>query len=585
MDGIAVRAEDTFGATEFEPLVLELGDGDRPRSFAWVDTGSALPAWANAVVMVERVYRIDDRRVEIREAAHPGQHVRFVGEDLVATEPILPRGHRIRPHDIGALLAAGVLEIEVSARPRIAILATGSELVEPDVEPAPGRIVEFNSRMLAAYLAEWGAEPIRLGSVPDDPAAIRRAVEGALAAHDAILVIAGSSAGERDFTIEALSAVGEIVAHGIDVMPGKPAILAVVSGKAAIGVPGYPVSAAVIAQEFARPLVAHLLGTTPTEPVRVEATVVRKIPSRLGLEEIVRVSLGRVDGRLVALPLGRGAGVITSLVHADGILRIPSRTEGINAGERVDVELLRSPEEIERSILAAGSHDLSLSVLEDCGRRRRRDFRISTSNLGSLGGLVALGRGEAHLAGCHLLDPATGEYNLPDVRRLLPGIPVTVVHLVRREQGLIVAPGNPRGLRGLEDLTRPGVRFVNRQPGAGTRVLLDARLARLGIPPEAIQGYEREEVTHMAVAAAVASGLADAGLGIRQAAAALGLDFVPIETEDYDLVLRSSFAQSELGQLLLETIRSREFAEAVSRLAGYDASAAGRIKLGPGAPG
>ncbi|MGH7860156.1 MAG: molybdopterin biosynthesis protein, partial [Candidatus Binatia bacterium] len=578
MDGIAVRADDTFGATEFEPIILDLRAGESPRRFAFVDTGSALPPWANAVMMIERVYRLDESRVEIREAATPWQHVRLVGEDVVATEPIVPRGHRLRPPDLAALLAAGVTELSVAARPRFAILPTGSELVEPGAVAEPGRVIEFNSRMLAAYLTDWGAEAVRLPPVPDDPAALERSIRGALADHDALLVIAGSSAGERDFTVDVVQKLGEVLAHGIDVMPGKPAILAVAAEKPLVGIPGYPVSAAVIAQELVRPLVARLLGAPAEAPQVVEATVPRKIPSRLGLEEIVRVTLGRVGGRLVANPLGRGAGIITTMVKADGILRIPARVEGLNAGETVQVELLRPPAEIEGTILATGSHDLSISVLEDCLKRSHPEARISATNVGSIGGLVALGRGEAHLAGCHLLDAASGEYNLADVDRLLSGVSIRVVNLVRRRQGLIVERGNPLRIRGLEDLGRKDVRFVNRQPGAGTRVLLDARLAKIGLRPEEVRGYEREELTHMGVAVAVRSGLADAGLGIHQAAVALGLEFVPIETEDYDLVMREEFAESRMGELLLATVRSSAFAEAVAALAGYDTSLTGTVK-------
>ncbi|MBI2962770.1 MAG: molybdopterin biosynthesis protein [Deltaproteobacteria bacterium] len=577
MDGIAVRAEDTFGATEFQPRVLEHGAGEG--RYVPVDTGSALPHWANAVVMIERVFAIDESRVEVREAAAPWQHVRLVGEDVVATEPILQRGHRVRPPDIGALLAAGVQQVSVAARPRVAILPTGSELVEPGAAAEPGRVIEFNSRMLAAYLQEWGAEPHRLPAVADDLEAIRSRIAGALADHDAVLVIAGSSAGDHDFTLAAVAALAEVIAHGVDVMPGKPAILAVTrDGKPVVGIPGYPVSAVVIAHEFVRRLVARALGVAAAEPERVAAVTPRKIPSRLGLEEIVRVTLGRVGGRLVATPLGRGAGVITTMVKADGILRIPANVEGLNAGEAVQIELLRRREEIESTILASGSHDLSLSLLEDCLKRREPAARISAANVGSIAGLVALGRGEAHLAGCHLLDPASGDYNLADVRRLLPAGAVRVVNLVRRRQGLIVAAGNPRRITRLEDLVRPDVRYVNRQPGAGTRVLLDFRLARLGLSAADVRGYEREEFTHMGVAVAVKSGIADAGLGIQQAAAALGLDFVPIDTEDYDLVLLEEFAAGALGRLLIDTIRSADFAAAVSTLAGYDTSRSGTLK-------
>jgi putative molybdopterin biosynthesis protein len=580
MDGIAVRAEDTFGASEVRPVRLRRGrpdDASGAGTFVPVDTGNPLPPWANAVVMIERVYPAgeDHDAIVVRDASAPWQHVRLVGEDVVATEALLPRGHRLRPYDVGALLAAGVLEVPVRRRPRVAIIATGSEIVAPGCDPAPGEIVEYNSRIMAGFLAEWGAQAIPRPAVVDEPAAIASAIRAAAAEADVVTVIAGSSAGTHDFTAGAIAALGEVLVHGIEVMPGKPAIVGRVGTTPVLGIPGYPVSAVVVCQQLLRPLVARLLGARADTPPVVTALVPRNIPSRLGLEEFVRVNLGVVDGRLVLNPLARGAGAITTMVRADGFLRIPANSEGVSAGEEATVELLRPLDDVRHTILCTGSHDLALGVLEDTLKARWPEHKVSTANVGSLGGLVALRRREAHCAGTHLLDPRTGVYNLPDVRRHLAPADVVVVNLVRRDQGLILARGNPKALRGLEDLVRPDVRYVNRQPGAGTRVLLDYRLRRLGIRPERVAGYEREEHTHMAVAVAIASGLADAGLGIRQAAVALGLDFLPLEVEDYDLVLLRTFADSETGRRLLEVIRSPQFAAAVARLAGYSTERTG----------
>jgi putative molybdopterin biosynthesis protein len=582
MDGIALRAADTFGASETTPVVVAPTAPDTgtppPRAFAYVDTGQPLPPWADAVVMIERVFPASGGAVAIHAAAAPWQHVRLVGEDVVATEPLLPRGHRIRPYDVGALLAAGVTVVDVAARPRVAIIPTGTELVEPGGEPPPGRIIEFNSRVMAASIEEWGGTAERRPAVADDPAQLQEAIRQARAAADVVAVIAGSSAGAHDFTAAAVRDVGRLLVHGIDIMPGKPAIVGVVEGTPVLGIPGYPVSAVIVCQQLLRPLLARLLGTRPEAPATVRAIVPRKLPSRLGLEEFVRVSVGRVGDRLVVNPLGRGAGVITSMVKADGFVRIPSLSEGINAGAETTVELLRPLDDIEHTILFTGSHDLTIGILEDTLKAARPELRIATSNVGSLAGLTALRRREAHLAGSHLLDPRTGSYNLPDVRRLLPRAKVRVVTLVRREQGLLVAPGNPKGIRGLKDLARPDVTFVNRQPGAGTRVLLDHRLRKLRLDPRRIRGYEREEFTHMAVAVAVRSGLADVALGIKSAAAALGLDFVPVEVEDYDLVLLREFAAGEIGRTLLDVVRSDAFRAAVAALPGYDTSVTGREK-------
>jgi putative molybdopterin biosynthesis protein len=579
MDGICVRAEDTFGATEFSPKRLKLVSAApaAANGFGFVDTGNALPSWSNAVIMIEKVRQTDETTVEIDEAATPWQNVRLVGEDVVATEPLLPRSHALRPYDLGALLAAGHVTVKVKAKPRVAIIATGNELIRPGDEPQPGKIIEFNSSVLAALVTEWGGWPIKQPSVGDDPEKLKLALSEALEKNHVVAIIAGSSAGEHDFTAQVVEDAGELLAHGIDVMPGKPAVLGVAGGKPVVGVPGYPVSAIVIAREIIEPALAKLLGLGASPRPVARATVPKKIPSRLGLEEFVRVTLGRVGERLIAVPLGRGAGAITTMVRADGLMRIPSLVEGINAGEEVDVELLRNFVEIENTILCTGSHDLSIGVLEDELKRCYSELKIAATNVGSLGGLLSLQRGETHIAGTHLLDADTGSYNIPDIQRTIPGLPVALVHLAQREQGLLVQPGNPKAVGDLTDLARKDVSFVNRQPGSGTRVLLDFELKRRGINAGDIHGYEKEEFTHMAVAAMVASGLADVGLAVRSAAKALGLDFIPVGQEQYDLLFLRPFFDSDKGQKLLQVIGSESFRRAVEALGGYDAGSSGAI--------
>lgn len=579
MDGICVRAEDTFGATEFSPKRLRRVFDGEPLggAFSYIDTGNALPLWANAVIMIEKVRQVDEETVEIFESVAPWNHVRLMGEDVVATDLLLPRAHRLRPYDLGALLASGHTAVPVRARPRVGIIPTGDELIEPGEEARPGAVIEFNSSVLAAFVQEWGGEPVRLPKVGDDPASLKRALRRAVEQNHVVAIIAGSSAGERDFTAEIIAAEGELLVHGIDVMPGKPAVLGIVGEKPVIGIPGYPVSAIVVAREILHPLLAKLLGCGPYDKQTTRATVPKKIPSHLGLEEFVRVTLGRVGSRLVAVPLGRGAGVITTMVHADGFLRIPSLVEGINAGEEAEVELLRSLDEIDHTILCTGSHDLSIGVLEDRLKLSYPELKIAATNVGSLGGLLALQRGETHIAGTHLLDPDSGAYNIPDIKRTIPSLPVVLVHLAQREQGLLVRRENPKGIKNLKDLARQEIAFINRQPGSGTRVLLDFELNKLGIDPAAIRGYEREEFTHMAVGVAVVSGLADVGLGVRSAANALGLDFVPVGREQYDLLFLRSFFESDKGEKLVEVIRSPGFRKAVEALGGYDARSSGEI--------
>jgi putative molybdopterin biosynthesis protein len=337
------------------------------------------------------------------------------------------------------------------------------------------------------------------------------------------------------------------------------------------------VSAIVVARELLRPAVEKFLGCSAQGSLTVRASVPKKIASHLGLEEFIRVTLGRVGEKLVAVPLARGAGVITTMVHADGLLRIPSLVEGLNAGEEAEVSLLRSQEEIENTILCTGSHDLAIGILEDHLKQRHPELKIAAANVGSVGGLLALQRGETHIAGTHLLDPQTGVYNVPDIKRLVPNVPVALVHLAQREQGLLVLRGNPQSITGLPDLAQKKARFVNRQAGSGTRVLLDYELTRLKIDATMIEGYQREEFTHMAVGVAVASGLADAGLGVRAAAQALGLDFIPIACEQYDLLFLRPFYESARGTELLAVIASQAFKDAVSALGGYDTRNAGAV--------
>jgi putative molybdopterin biosynthesis protein len=504
-----------------------------------------------------------------------------MGEDIVATELVLPQGHCLRPVDLGAVAGSGHSEVPVRRKPRVAILPTGSELVPVGTQPQAGQIVEFNSLVLAAQIQTWGGEATRLPIVPDRFEDIRRAVALAAEGHDLVLINAGSSAGSEDFTAAVVQDLGTLLVHGVAVRPGHPVILGMLEpgegrGRAVpvIGVPGYPVSAALTGEIFVEPLLARWLGRPPAQRQTIKAVLTRKVHSSLGDDEFLRVSVGRVGERVIAAPLPRGAGVITSLVRADGIVRIPAGVQGYSAGEEVSVHLYRAPDEIERTLLALGSHDLTLDLLAQA--LAEREVRLASTNLGSLGGLMALGRAEAHLAGSHLLDPESGEFNLPYIEKYLPGLPVLVVALTYRQQGLILPPGNPKHIHGLEDLARGRVRFVNRQRGSGTRILLDYHLTQLGIDPQKIQGYEREEFTHLAVAAAVASGRADCGLGIHAAAAALDLDFVPLFQERYDLVIPREHLENPMVQALLEVLDQEDFRGQVGAMAGYDASVMGK---------
>jgi putative molybdopterin biosynthesis protein len=579
MDGIAVRAADTVGAGETTPVRLEAD------AFEIVDTGDPIPGDFDAVVMREDVHT-DDCAVELRAAAAPYQHVRSIGEDVSAAELLLPAGHRLRPVDVAAAGAAGATELVVRRRPVVTVIPTGDEIRPVGSELGEGQLPDTNSVMLAAQAEAAGCEAHRFEVTPDDPAQIAAAVRAAAARSDLVIVIAGSSAGRDDHTAEVVAEVGTLAVHGVAVRPGHPVVLGVVEdtpGEGApggatpiLGAPGYPVSAALTFDIFAAPLLARLEGAPPPESPVAHARLARKLASTMGMDDWVRVRLGRVGGELVATPLPRGAGVLTSLVRADGLLVVPAELEGHHAGEEVSVRLLRGVGEIERTIVATGSHDLVLDLAASTLRERDPRLTLASSNVGSLGGLTALRDGLCHVAGSHLLDPETGEYTLPYVERLLPGRNVAVVRLVHREQGLIVAPGNPAGITSIDDVAERGLRYVNRQRGAGTRVLLDHELARRGISPEAIVGYKREEHTHLAVAAAVAAGRADCGLGVLAAARAFGLDFVPVAQEPYDLVLLTDSIEDQFLAPLWKLLESDDFRRAVTDLGGYDTTEMGR---------
>jgi putative molybdopterin biosynthesis protein len=578
MDGIAVRAEATYGTTERRPRILEI-----EKDYIWVNTGQVLPEGLDAVIMVEKVQEAGQGRLEIRSPAFPWQNVRKVGEDIVATQLLLPQGHRITPYDLGALAGAGVFSISVRRRPRVVIIPTGSELVSrcdarKGPPPGPGRIIEYNSLMLAGLVRESGGVPEVFSIVPDREEDIRAALERTVSARpDLVIINAGSSAGSSDFTVHALAEMGEVLVHGVAIMPGKPTILAMVGDIPVIGNPGYPVSSAISFSQFSRPLLHMMQGVRTPAPRSVRVKPTRDIAGKLGIEEFVRVNIGRVGGCYVATPLPRAAGSITSLTRAEGIVRIPALSEGISQDEEIEAELLVEEEDLANTIVIVGSHDITLDILGDEIKRIDTALRVSSGNVGSLGGLMALKKGACHAAGSHLLDTQSGQYNLSYIKRYLKGMAVCVFHLVLRDQGLMVAKGNPKNIKDIKDLGRPDITFVNRQAGSGTRVLLDFKLKEVGIDPGSVKGYGHEEFTHMAVAVDVLSGAADCGMGIMAAAKALDLDFIPVVQEQYDLVIPANLKEHYLIKALLETVRSAHFRERVSALGGYDPSRSGEL--------
>ena len=577
MDGVAVRAADTFGAAESNPLTLQIGQNS-----AFVNTGHILPKGTDAVIMIEQVNLLENDRFEIESPVYPWQNVRKMGEDIVVTELVFPRNHKVTPYCLGALITAGISTVLVWQKPRVLIIPTGSELIEfADADPKSlpaGRILESNSHMLGKLVEACGGVYVRHHIVADDTAVICNTLQKADSPEiDLIMILGGSSAGSEDYAEAVIQDLGSVLVHGVTMMPGKPVIVGKINQKPVFGMPGYPVSAIIAFEQLVQPILNQMRHQPEPEARCIEARPTRKLASKLGVEEFIRVKLGKVGDSVVATPLPRGAGCITSFTEADGIIRIPNDLEGLPENMPASVELLRPASSIQHTIVSVGSHDNTLDIISDMVRERNSRATLSSSHVGSMGGLMAIKKGLCHIAGTHLLDISDGSYNISYIKRYLPDRAVHLIHLVKRDQGLIVKHGNPKQIRDINDLVRPDIQFINRQGGSGTRILLDYRLGQLGLHPEQISGYGNEEYTHMAVAVAVLSGAADVGLGIQAAARALNLEFIPVVTESYDLVIPDEFMETAFIQLLLEIIRSSEFKSRVEGLGGYHVADTGTV--------
>ncbi len=570
MDGIAVIAENTADADDRNPLELKAGS-----DFKYVDTGDPVGEPWNAVIMVEDLLEANDSSVVIKSPARLWQHVRHVGEDISAGELIIPSHHKIRAVDIGAMTAGGITDVEVFKRPVVAIIPTGTEIIEDPSEMKEGKIIDSNSRMFEAMVRGAGANPLRIKPVIDDRDLIKKAFASALEQADAVILIAGSSAGTEDYSAETIASFGELLFHGIAVKPGKPAIFGRSGDKLLIGLPGYPVSGYIIFDQLVRPLLERMQGFTGTPDVFREGFLSRRIASSLEHLEFVRVKCGIVGGRMIVSPLSRGAGVTMSLVNADGILEIPQESEGYEAGSCVNIRLVRSEEEIANRLVSIGSHDLLLDIIAELLHKGGSHTGLSSTHMGSMGGVMAMRKGECHIAPSHLLDTTDGRYNDYLFKKYFKPGEAALIKGVGRTQGLIVKAGNPKGISGIKDLE--GLVYINRQRGSGTRVLLDYLLQKEELDPGRIAGYEREMTTHMAVASAVKSGTADTGLGVYSAAAVNGLDFIPVGREDYDFIVRSDILGTPVLDSFIDCLKSDEFAFELQKLGGYELSRPGEI--------
>ncbi len=574
MDGYAVAYENTLEADLTTPVTLFLGAD----AFA-VNTGDPIPAAMNAVIMAEDVEE-RDQTIVIRKPAYLWQHVRLTGEDIIEGDILFPANYTLGILDVGLLLAGGLREVEVRKKPRLLITPTGHELVDiyeqPQEEVKGNRLVDFNSYILTALGEEMGFEVTRT-EIARDKAHLRAILAKHIPTHDVLVINAGSSKGTEDVTEGIIREFGELIFHGVSLMPGKPTMFGLIEGKPVFGIPGYPVSAVISFKTFLQAAYERLCSTHKAE-VMVRCVTPFKIPSSIGVEEVLRVMLMARSGRYYAYPLPRGAAVFSSLSKADGLISVPEHIEGYEEGAELSAILLRPENELQGRLNIVGSHDLSLDVLRGMIKTRYPAMDLISAHVGSLSGILAMQKGIVDLATTHILDEQELVYNIPAAKKYLEGRKFLLVHVAKRIQGLLMARGNPKAIMGIGDLTRKDVRFVNRQMGSGTRILLDMMLKERGIDRHSIQGYEREESTHAATAILVKEGIADTGLAIYPVSRIFSLDFMPLMEEEYDVLVTKEFTEDRRFDLLMELLTSAEFASRLDELGGYNTKESGKIK-------
>ncbi len=578
MDGIATRAAKTYYATETTPVLLTLDE-----DYIVVDTGDPIDERFDTVIMVEDLIQQDDTHIRLLSAVAPYVNIRQIGEDICQEEILLTTNTLIRPSTIGAMLAGGVVKVNVRKRPIIGLIPTGDEVVAPKPDPKPGEVLEFNSAIFGGMLKEWGCDIITYPIIPDQIEKMEACVLKASGECNVVILNAGSSAGRDDYASLVIKNLGTVFLHGIAIKPGKPTLLGSVNRKPVIGVPGYPVSGILVLENVVKPLIAQLRQLPYEENPVISATLSKRILSGLKYEEFIRVKLGKVAGKWIATPLNRGAGVVTSFMKADGILRIPLNTEGLEAGESVVVERLVPLNQLENTLVTIGSHDPLIDLLNDHLRKKRPDLYLSSAHVGSMGGIMAMRRHEAHMTTIHLLDETDGTYNRSYLNKYLPDEDLVLIKGVKRTQGLMCAKGNPKHIAKIEDLLN-NVRYVNRQKGSGTRILLDYLLHKSNIDPDTIYGYDREEFTHLSVAVQVAQDSADCGLGIYSAAKIYQLDFIPLCEEEYDFVVRSDFMEDPRILAFLKILKSPCFANELKAMGGYTLDGIGETVPWKGKP-
>jgi putative molybdopterin biosynthesis protein len=569
VDGFALRSADSMGASDGAPRRFRLNGevivcGHSPAlevtagSATTIATGGVIPRGADAVAMIEHTDLVDDGgapAIDLRRAVAPGQFISYAGSDIARGEVVLRRKTRLSSREIGMLAACGLGEIEVVRKPKVAVLSTGDELAALGSALGSAQVYDSNGAIIAAAVAEAGGEPVSFGAFPDDEAALERAVRAALAACDMVVLSGGTSKGAGDLSHRIVSKLGKVLVHGVALKPGKPLCLAVADGKPLAVLPGFPTSAIFTFHTFVAPVIRARAGLAAEATRSVEAEVPVRIASELGRKEFVLVALAAGENGPVAFPTAKGSGAVTSFSQADGFLEIDALAAALDAGSRARVTLIGHTAAMP-DLVVMGSHCVALDVV--LGALSERGFAARTIAVGSMGGVAAAERGECDLAPVHLVDPASGIYN---AHLLRPGL--ALVKGWQRMQGFVYRSDDARfSARSAADalkvaLADPSCLMVNRNAGAGTRVLIDRLLG--GARPV---GYSNQPRSHNAVAAAVAQRRADWGIAIESVAQLYGLAFLPIAPEDYDFLLVESRRERAavvafLAALRDETVRAK----------------------------
>lgn len=570
MDGVMVESKKTAAAREHMPLTLTKED------YMYCDTGDPLLKPYDAVIMIENIVEEGDS-ITIQAPVHSWENVRPIGEDIIEKDLIFPQFHKFRPIDLSIMLSAGLKKVKVIKKPKLAIIPTGDEIVSGSEGLKVGEIIESNSAMFVAMAEEMGAEAEVLSIVKDDRELLKATVKEAMEKYDMVVMNAGSSAGRDDYTASIAKDLGKLLAHGISIRPGKPAVIASIGGKPFIGVPGYPVSGHIVFQEVIETILEHKMHLKKKEVTVVEGELTRPAVSSLKNTEYVRVKVGKIKDKLFFTPMDRGAGSSYSLSQSDGYLIIDKNSEGHVKGERVAVRLHDHvrPSDFDKRIVSIGSHDMVLDIINDLFAKEGSEYSLLSSHVGSFSGLQALLSDNCHIAPSHLLGK-DGKYNNEAVSMLFKGEEMAMINVVGRRQGFIVEKGNPKNIKTIEDLK--DLKMVNRQRGAGTRVLFDYLLEKAGIEGKGIEGYDHEVTTHLAAALAVKNGDVDFAVGVESAAVKMDLDFIYLADEDYEFVLKRETLDQEPIKELIEMLRSDLFKKTVDALGGYNTLKSGEVR-------